>query len=86
MNSLVARGCFVLIAGNQPDLISGGDRLAEKQGDRSPKNTPPISMPYAENIAFMNLMRLYLEPLSLEISPDSLNQGEPAIRQVVRLL
>ena len=43
-------------------------------------------MPYAENIAFMNLMRQYLESLSLEISPDSLSQCEPAIRQAIRLL
>jgi hypothetical protein len=40
-------------------------------------------MTYAENIAFMNLMRQYLEPLNLEISPDSLSQGEAAIRQAI---
>jgi hypothetical protein len=40
-------------------------------------------MSYAKNIAFINLMRQYLEPLSLEISPDSLSQGEPAIRQAI---
>jgi hypothetical protein len=28
-------------------------------------------------------MRQYLEPLNLEISPDSLSQGEPAIRQAI---
>jgi hypothetical protein len=28
-------------------------------------------------------MRQFLEPLSLEISPDSLSQGEPAIRQAI---
>jgi predicted HTH domain antitoxin len=45
-------------------------------------------MPYAKNIACMRmdyLMRQYLEPLSLEISPDSLSQGEPAIRQAIAL-
>jgi predicted HTH domain antitoxin len=30
-------------------------------------------------------MRQFLEPLSLEISPDSLSQGEPAIRQAIAL-
>jgi hypothetical protein len=28
-------------------------------------------------------MRQFLEPLNLEISPDSLSQGEPAIRQAI---
>jgi hypothetical protein len=42
-------------------------------GDRTPKITPTPSMSYAKNIAFINLMRQYLEPLSLEISPDSLS-------------
>jgi hypothetical protein len=44
------------------------------------------SMLYAKNIAVMRIacrMRQYLEPLSLEISPDSLSQGEPAIRQAI---
>jgi hypothetical protein len=43
-------------------------------------------MPYAKNIACMRmdyLMRQYLEPLSLEISPDSLSQSEQAIRQAI---
>jgi hypothetical protein len=43
-------------------------------------------MLYAKNIAVMRIacrMRQYLEPLSLEISPDSLSQGEPAIRQAI---
>jgi predicted HTH domain antitoxin len=30
-------------------------------------------------------MRQFLEPLSLEISPDSLSQGEQAIRQAIAL-
>jgi hypothetical protein len=40
-------------------------------------------MLYAKNIAVIRIdcrMRQYLEPLNLEISPDSLSQGEPAIR------
>jgi hypothetical protein len=53
-----------------------------QKGDR----IQALSMLYAENIAFMRTdcpMRQFLEPLSLEISPDSLSQGEPAIRQAI---
>jgi hypothetical protein len=32
-----------------------------------------------------DLIRQSLEPLSLEISPDSLSQGEPAIRKAIAL-
>jgi predicted HTH domain antitoxin len=57
-------------------------------GDRTPKTTPTPSMPYAKNTACIRmdyLMRQYLEPLSLEICPDSLSQGEPDIRQAIAL-
>jgi hypothetical protein len=53
-------------------------------GNRTPTLTP--SMTYAKNIAFLKmdcLMRQYIEPLSLEIFPASLRQGEPAIRQAI---
>lgn len=56
-------------------------------GDCTP-NT--IIMPYAKGIR-VHLrtdcqMRQFLEPLSIEISPDSLSQGEQAIRQAIPIL
>jgi hypothetical protein len=57
-------------------------------GNRTPKTTPTPSTLYAKNIACMrmdDLMHQSLEPLSLEISPNFLSQGEPAIRKAIAL-